>query len=503
MSVASWRKGPERTNENDKGGDFVSLGQELVDAGFVQPEQIAHALEQQNATGQPLGECLLATGALTSNELDRFFDYMVPPVLTLEDTGLELTFLTDLMLKIMYVYGAETKGAIGDEIKLPQKIVSELVEVARERRLITALGSSDKEVRLVPDIRYGLTDAGREVAVRALQKSEYAGPAPVPIDAYRDQVMRQRIINDRVDRTKLEATLRSLVLSESMVNNLGPGINSGRAMLFYGSPGNGKTSIAVALARAFEQYIYVPYSMEVGGQIISVYDPVIHTPVSAEGLPNPDAAIGRGVRETGDDPRWVRCQRPVAITGGELTLDMLDLGYNEALRYSEAPLQLKAMGGVFLIDDLGRQAVRASDILNRWVFPLEHRIDYLTLPSGKKFSVPFDGVLIFSTNQSPGQLFDDAMLRRIPYKFHISPPTVEEYGRIFVRECKKAKIEFDKDLVQELLQIYYPEHDLKLAKFQPAFMIRHIVAKCRYLGKTPAMNRELLFEAAEHLVVRE
>ena len=481
----------------------MSLGQELIEQGIVQPEHVEHALEEQRKTGYPLGECLLAVGAVTSRELDAFFNYSVPPVTTIEDTGLEQAFLVDLMLKVVFTYGVETKAAISDEIKLPSKVVDELVEICRERQLLTALGSTDKGSRLVPEIRYGLTDAGRDVAFRALQKSEYAGPAPVPIDTYRDQVMRQRIVNDRVDRDKLESTLRELILGESLVANLGPGVNSGRAMLFYGAPGNGKTSVAVALSRAFEQYVYVPYTLEVAGQIINVYDPVIHTPVGSKGPGDLADQTGRGVRQTGDDPRWIRCQRPVAITGGELTLEMLDLGYNEGLRYSEAPLQLKAMGGVFLIDDLGRQTIRAGDIMNRWIYPLELGVDYLTLPSGKKFAVPFDGLLIFSTNMSPMQLFDDAMLRRVPYKFHIGPPTIEEYGQIFVRECKSKGIEFDRELVQDLLQNYYPEHGLKLAKFQPAFMIRHIIAKCRYLGEKPALTRDLLHEAAGHLVVTE
>lgn len=481
---------------------MLSLGHELVEAGLVQPEHVTEALEHQVETGQPLGECLLAIGALTSEALDRFFDYRVPPLKTIGDTGIDPIFLMELMLKIMFVNGVETKPAIGADIKLPPNVVDRLVEMARERQLITALGTADQDT-LVADIRYGLTDSGREVTVRALQRSEYAGPAPVPLEAYRDQVLRQRILNDRVDRTKLDATLRSLVLEESVVDNLGPAINSGRAMLFYGAPGNGKTSVAVALARAFEQYVYVPYALEVSGQIVNVHDPVIHVPVHENDHEKNGDAPGHRLLRSGDDPRWLRCRRPMAITGGELTLDMLDLGYNHALRYSEAPLQLKAMGGIFVIDDLGRQTVRAQDLLNRWVFPLERRIDYLTLPSGRKFSVPFDGLLIFSTNIAPEALFDDAMLRRIPYKFHVGPPSLDDYLLIFKRECDAHKITFEPVVVSELLDGFYREMKLELAKFQPAFMIRHVVAKCRYLGRPPALERDLLFEAATHLAVRE
>jgi len=204
-----------------------------------------------------------------------------------------------------------------------------------------------------------------------------------------------------------------------------------------------------------------------------------------------------------EDPRWLRCHRPIAITGGELTMKMLDINYNEELRYSEAPLHLKAVSGVLLIDDLGRQEARVEDILNRWVFPLERGIDFLTLHTGKKFAVPFGGLIIFSTNKPPSALVDEALLRRIPYKFYIGPPNMEEYVKIFKEVCEEANLTYSQELVDDLIRTFYPKYDLQLARFHPGFMVRHIMANFRYEGKSAQLTREVLFEAAEHLIVKD
>jgi hypothetical protein len=478
----------------------LALGEELVKAGLIQPEDVARALEYQKANGLPLGDCLLEIGAITSERLDGFFNYALPPLTRIEDTGLNRFLLLDLMLKIMFSYGLETKRAIADEIKLPIGIVDKLMDLAYERRLVESLGATDQS-RLVAEIRYGLSEQGRQSALRALELSQYAGPAPVPLEQFSAQVERQRIINDRVDSGRLKRSLERLTLPPGILEGLGPAVNSGRSILFYGEPGNGKTSIAVAIADSFEQYIYVPYAIAVGGQVINIYDPALHVAVGVGG--DAGRAAPPSLLRPADDPRWLRCHRPIAVAGGELTLSMLDINYNENTRYSEAPLQLKAVSGVFLIDDLGRQEARVEDILNRWVFPLERGIDFLTLPTGKKITVPFGSLIIFSTNKPPSQLVDDAMLRRIPYKFYIGGPSLEEYVTIFRNACRDYDLVFSQELVDDLMQHFYPRHNLKLARFHPAFMLRHVVASCRYQGRTPALDRELLFDAAEHLIVRD
>ncbi|MFN3232904.1 MAG: ATPase [Alphaproteobacteria bacterium] len=479
----------------------MALGTELMDAGLIERDQLDTALEEQDLSGLPLGECLLAVGAISTDQLDRFFSYSVPPLASLRDTGLETAFMLDLLVKIMFVYGHESKASICEEIKLPFPVVEELMELARERRLIEALGSSG-DATLIADIRYGLSDIGRETAQRALQRSQYAGPAPVTLEAYRDQILRQRIVNDRVDHGRLQRALSHLVLDDALLKQLGPSVNSGRALLLYGAPGNGKTTLAVGITRSFEQYVYVPHAVYVSGHIINVYDRTIHTVVGG-GRVSDSYEGGQRLRRSDEDPRWVRCQRPVAITGGELTLDMLDVSHDANLRFSEAPMQMKALGGVFLIDDLGRQAVRVEEILNRWIFPLERRVDYLTLPSGKTFTVPFDGLIIFSTNKPPSKLMDDAMLRRIPYKFRIGSPNIEEYGQIFIKVCEDNGVEFKPLVLERLLQEFYAANNMVLASFHPAFMMRHVVATCRFQGRRPEMDIDLMLEAADHLMVHE
>lgn len=480
----------------------MALGDELIKAGLVRREDVDLALEHQRTNGRPLGECLLAIGAITSEKLDGFFNYSVPTITRIEDTGLNRFFVLDLMLKIMFAYGVETKRTIADEIKLPLPVVDKLVDLAYERRLVESMGAMD-QTRATSELRYGLSESGRQAAIRAMQLSNYAGPAPVTLEQFSAQVERQRIINDRVDNKRLHRSLARLTLPPGLVERLGPAVNSGRSLLLYGEPGNGKTSIAVAVADSFEQYVYIPYALSVGAQIINIYDPALHKPIA-----KPNEASGRdGTRVSliaaSEDPRWLRCHRPIAITGGELTMKMLDINYNEELRYSEAPLHLKAVSGVLLIDDLGRQEARVEDILNRWVFPLERGIDFLTLHTGKKFAVPFGGLIIFSTNKPPSQLVDEALLRRIPYKFYIGPPTLEEYIKIFKDVCEDANLQFEPELVDDLIRNFYPKYNLQLARFHPAFMIRHVMSNFRYEGKAMRLDRDVLFEAAEHLVVKD
>ncbi len=480
----------------------MALGEELVKAGLIRPEDVDRALEYQRVSSQPLGDCLMAIGAITSEALDSFFNYSVPPLTKIEDTGLNRFFVLDLMLKIMFAYGHETKRAVADEIKLPLPMVDKLMDLAYERRLVESMGAMD-QTRMSSELRYGLSELGRQTAVHAMELSNYAGPAPVTLEQFTAQVARQRIINDRVDTKRLQRSLSRLTLPDGLVERLGPAVNSGRSLLLYGEPGNGKTSIAVAIADSFEQYIYVPYALCVGSQIINIYDPALHQPITGTAAaPKPENRMSGLVLQS-EDPRWLRCHRPIAITGGELTMKMLDINYNEQLRYSEAPLHLKAVSGVLLIDDLGRQEARVEDILNRWVFPLERGIDFLTLHTGKKFAVPFGGLIIFSTNKPPSQLVDEALLRRIPYKFYIGPPTMDEYNKIFREVCEESNLTYRQDLVDELIRTFYPKYNLQLARFHPGFMIRHIMATFRYEGKSVELTRDVLFAAAEHLVVRD
>ena len=420
-----------------------------------------------------------------------------PKLATLADTGLGEAFLQNLALKIMYASACETPTEVAEEIKLPVALARELLERLRDRGFLEALGS---ESGLQSDLRYAMSRAGKDWTLEAMRQSEYVGPAPVSLAAYRAQIERQRITNDRVDRESVARSLSGLVLRPELIARLGPAVNAGRGILLYGAPGDGKTSIAMAIAGSFRQSILLPYAIEIDREVIKVFDPAVHRPLASPEIAGEEARRSSlRSRSSAEDRRWVRCERPVAVIGGELTLDMLDLKYNDVSRFYEAPLHIKVTGGVFVIDDFGRQIARPEQVLNRWILPLESRIDYLTLHTGKKFALPFDGVVIFSTNLTPKSIMDAAMVRRIPYNFHIAPPTVDEYLEIFSRTCAKAGLSFEVPVVEAVMRRLYAEEKLPLARFHPRFIVEHVLARCAYEGRTPVFDRELALEAAAHL----
>jgi hypothetical protein len=276
-------------------------------------------------------------------------------------------------------------------------------------------------------------------------------------------------------------------------------VNSGKAILIYGPPGNGKTSISEAIGRAFTQAIYIPFCIEVDGQVIKVYDPTVHK--SVEKANSGENSLLKSNQSP--DPRWVRCQRPVIITGGELTLEMLDLDFDPISKYYEAPPQMKALGGVFIIDDFGRQLVAPRDLLNRWIIPLEKKVDYLTIHTGKKFQVPFDELVIFSTNIPPQDLMDAALLRRVQYKIRLDPPSRKNYEAIFRDVCRMHQLDLPDGLLGFLAEEFYPGNGLQLAAFHPKFILEHVIATCQYLGEAPTIRQDLVIDALSNLIVSE
>ena len=424
-----------------------------------------------------------------------------PPVpRTLQDTGLHSQFLLNFTLKFLYISALQTVPEISNQIKLSQRIVESLLETLKEQRLVQVTGAADNNPLI---LKYVLTDKGKERAIEALKQSEYIGPVPVPLAAYQAQGEKQAIANEQIRADQLSRTLSHLVLSEKVLRQLGPGMNSGRAILLYGSGGNGKSCIAEALGRTFQQTIYIPYCIEVDRQMIRIFDPALHeedSPESDSESSEENTIYGRSVKF---DPRWVRCRRPLVVTGGELSLKMLDLEFDSVSKYYEAPLQVKATGGVFIIDDFGRQQIHPRDLMNRWILPLEKRVDYLTLHTGKKFEIPFDAVVIFSTNISPEALMDAPSLRRIPYKLQIDPPSEEDYETIFRRVCKSYGLEFSKDLVSYLMDDFYNKKNIPLAGFHPKFIVDHVMAACKFEGVPPCLSHHLVKEALQNLVVSE
>lgn len=411
-----------------------------------------------------------------------------PPVpLAVEDTGLGADRIEQLVVKMLY--GGEATGLqVAHRLRLPFTVLDALVERARAERLIEVRGLEGSGRAAY---RYALTDLGRERAQQYLAISQYVGPAPVPIAEYTRMVGLLAASRGYIDRDRLAAAFSDLVVPPHVLEQIGPAVNAGKAVFLYGSPGNGKTVIAEGMGRAIGGEIFIPHAIEVDGHIVTLYDPVSHQ--IAE-----DDAGARGLLGVDDwDRRWVKIRRPVVVAGGELTLDMLDLRFNPLSKYYEAPIQLKANGGVFLVDDFGRQRVRPEELLNRWIVPLESRVDYLTLHTGKKFQVPFEVLIIFATNLEPVSLADEAFLRRIPYKIAIGDPSVEQFTEIFERACMRRGLRFHKVMVAYLLRRHYRPVGRALRACHPRDLLDQITALCRYRGIQPVITRELLDAACE------
>jgi predicted ATPase with chaperone activity len=421
-----------------------------------------------------------------------------PPMPTrLEDTGLNIKFINSLLYKSIYVLGLETNIEIAAHLKLGQGIVDDLLGRLKQQGFIEIRGIHGLDSRVS---RYSLTEAAKDLAIEAAKQSEYVGPAPVPLNQYKIQVQKQRLANEKISFDRLAACLSHLILPSSIIRRLGPAIAACRSLLIYGPPGNGKTSISEAIGKVFQQPIFIPYCIEVDGQVIRIFDQTVHTEIGAK---NDGDADYKCLLKKRPDPRWIQCHRPIVITGGELTLEMLDLDFDETAKFYEGPPQLKAVGGVFIIDDFGRQLVQPKDLLNRWIIPLERRVDYLTIHTGKKFDVPFDELVIFSTNLSPKALLDPGIMRRVKYKLRLDPPSRMDYVEIFQQVCQKSQIELPIEVLSYLLEDFYAHSGATLAAFHPAFIVEHALSACQYMGIAPQLTEELVRDALENLFIVE
>lgn len=420
-----------------------------------------------------------------------------PSPRSLEDTGLSIIMMRDILLKSMFRTNQSQVSALSKIICLPVPLTQELVDMARTQKLLTAMGTMHATAG--NEMGYELTDAGKARALDSLSQSEYYGAMPVPLDQYSVQIKRQSVRDIRLNREQLMSGMGHLILPPDLIDNLGPAVTSGRSILLYGPPGNGKSSISHGIRAALGDKVYVPRAIEYSGQIISVYDPIVHS-AAEMAVDDPNS-----LRRTSNrfDNRYVYCERPSVITGGELSLDMLDLNYNPTARTYQAPLQLKATGGIFIIDDLGRQAEPPQKIVNRWIVPLEESRDILALQSGEKFTVPFDTLVIFSTNFHPNQIFDGAALRRIFFKIKIDGPSQENFLKIFAMVARKKKMPLDETALMHLMKVKFPTIQNNYANYQPVFLIDQMIAVCEFENIPYQMTPELIDRAWGNMFVRQ
>lgn len=451
------------------------LGEKLLKENLVSEEQLSKALERQRFHGGRLGHNLVALGYTSPEELNTFFKRTPAYIKTVEETGLELSFIADLIMKHILFMGEFNLKDVSENIKLPIPIIDEAIEMLRHEHFVEVKGATGyaKET-----YKLNITGQGKNRGMELLEICRYVGPAPVSLSEYKKMVEFQTIKNIVISEEIVKKAFLHLILSEDLLKQLGPAVSSGKAIFIYGPPGNGKTTIAETIGKILPETVYMPYSIIVGGQIIMVFDSVTHIPVE-------EAEEGGNI-----DKRWAHIKRPVVMTGGELTLRMLDLDFNHISKFYEAPLQMKANNGLFIVDDFGRQQMDPHNLLNRWIVPLERMTDFMTLNTGMKFDIPFDQLVIFSTNIEPKKLVDEAFLRRIRYKIEITHPSEKDYEAIFMQVCKYNGIEFKRDVYDYLMKNYYKRLDVKLNACHPRDIIDHIIDNARYYSHPQQLTKE-------------
>lgn len=406
---------------------------------------------------------------------------------SIEETGLNGAFLSDLALKIIYTRGFLTGHEIAEEMALPfVNVTDRALEYLRRERLAEVKGSGGLGES---SYQYVITDQGRLRARELMSDNTYASAAPVPLEAYIRSVQMQSLTGQQIPPQRMREALKHLVIGDEMLSQIGPAVNSAKSMFLYGAAGNGKTALAEAIGNGMlPGNIFIPHAISAEGHVIKMYDPLNHVPVQAEAGATDSPRV---------DKRWLLVKRPFIAAGGELTLEALDLVYDPSTKFYEAPYQMKANGGVFLIDDFGRQHVRPRELLNRWIMPLDKRIDFLTLATGRKLQVPFDAMIIFSTNLNPSELVDEAFMRRIRYKIAVNDPSWEDFREIFLRACRARGIEYNEDSLRYLITEYYIKAKRPPRAVHPRDLLDEIVDVARYKGVEPKLTNESLDQACQ------
>ena len=417
-----------------------------------------------------------------------------PPPQSVSETGLTETFLLDLLIKTIFRHGMERPSRLAAEMRVAGRIVDQLLEKGKEKQLIFMLGQ--RGANLTSEMRYQLTQKGREWALQAMSQNSWTGPAPVPIETFCEQITAQSIRLEPLREERLGQVFKDMILPVELMELIGPAVNSGASMLFYGPPGNGKSTIARGICNAFQQQIYVPHALSISGDVVVFFDPAVHKPVPTE-----EGQSGALRHATMHDPRYVPCLRPFVITGGELTLEKFDLARNAATGLYEAPLQFKAVGGLFVVDDFGRQRETPQQFINRLIVPLEERVDHLVMDNGRKVEVPFDSLVIFATNYEPRTLVDEAGLRRLRHKILVDRPDRMSFVKILIRTAAGAGLTVNEDVLAYILfDLYGSTAGTRFNAFHPRFLIDQCVSICAYQGTPAELTPKVLNQAWDNLV---
>jgi predicted ATPase with chaperone activity len=442
-------------------------------------DQMRHALDRQRIFGGRIETGLKAQAILSEAELAAQFHFFPSVPKSIAETKLSESFLCDLILKHALLKKHFTIPDLSRMVMLSQSIVAECVDYLRRDKLVE-IRSTNNTISLI-NSAYRITEAGINRAAHLLEENRYIGPAPVALEDYRRAVELQTISRIELDRPRLKQSFSDIVIDQDKLKTFGAAINSGKPVFIYGPSGNGKSTVATAMGNAIPGDIFIPHAIIAGGQIIVIYDEINHRAAEDDAAPSYDR-------------RWIKIKRPVIFAGGELTLKSLDLEFNPTTRYYEAPLQVKANNGIFVVDDFGRQLIDPQILLNRWIVPLENRADFLTLATGLKFEIPFDELVIFATNIAPKQLADEAFLRRLRYKIYMGSPSLEEFKQIFMAVCHYHGLSFDGPSFEHLLALYR-EHDQAFNGCHPRDLIDHIIDEAHFMQKPAVLSPAAIAKA--------
>ncbi len=470
----------------------MNLSNRLLKAEVLSSEQLGQALHRQKKLRGFLADHIISLGLMDPEAVAAFTPAYPTAPQTFEDIGLPKNFLAQLLLKHAFFRYAFTAREMAESLMIPQHLVELLIEYLKQQKYLDVCPRDllhPSPGHLATEIRYTLSGAGKESAAQQLEFNSYVGPVPVSLEDYWDWVEAQTIRREEITPERIREAFKDYVVPEVLFNEIRPAISSGRSLFLFGPSGNGKTALARCIGEIFRDAVYIPYALYVYGQIIRVYDEFIHEPAAV-----PPAQ--------GHDTRWVLCRRPVVIAGGEMTEAALEPKYNPVSKYYEAPHQVQANNGLFVIDDFGRQKISPQQLLNRWMFPLEARQDFCNLHTGQQFAVPFDQLIIFSTNLDPNALADEAFLRRIRHKVFIGEVSKEQYLEIFRRACEQYGLIFDQDIIQTMLERYYVPISRPFRACHPRDLIENLIDNARSLGQEPQLTYEGLDAACQSYFIK-